>query len=100
MRGTRISSRILRSLRTRRSVTEPDSKLVAIRDAVYAYGTHRELAFRVPLEKCCTYLAFSFASSGWHPFTATVRQIIDDLEGLVAEDLWPLPTYSEMLFVK
>ena len=24
----------------------------------------------------------------------------DELEGLVADDLWPLPTYQEMLFVK
>jgi glutamine synthetase len=29
-----------------------------------------------------------------------VRQSADALEGLVADDLWPLPTYQEMLFIK
>ena len=28
------------------------------------------------------------------------RQSADALEGLVADDLWPLPTYQEMLFIK
>jgi len=29
-----------------------------------------------------------------------VRSAADELEGLVADDLWPLPTYQEMLFIK
>jgi glutamine synthetase len=29
-----------------------------------------------------------------------VRKYADELEGLVADDLWPLPTYQEMLFIK
>jgi glutamine synthetase len=29
-----------------------------------------------------------------------VRKSADRLEGLVADDLWPLPTYREMLFIK
>src|ERR1700722_12620633 len=29
-----------------------------------------------------------------------VRQVADRLEKLVADDLWPLPKYSEMLFIK
>ena len=29
-----------------------------------------------------------------------VRTAADRLELLVADDLWPLPTYQEMLFVK
>ncbi len=28
-----------------------------------------------------------------------VREAADTLEGLVADDLWSLPTYQEMLFV-
>ncbi len=31
---------------------------------------------------------------------ATVREAADALEKIVADDLWPLPKYSEMLFVK
>jgi glutamine synthetase len=33
------------------------------------------------------------------PAMADVRAAADVLEGLVADDLWPLPTYQEMLFV-
>jgi glutamine synthetase len=29
-----------------------------------------------------------------------VREVADRLEKLVADDLWPLPKYSEMLFIK
>jgi glutamine synthetase len=31
---------------------------------------------------------------------ATVRELADRLEKIVADDLWPLPKYSEMLFIK
>jgi glutamine synthetase len=34
------------------------------------------------------------------PAMDDVRQIADRLEKLVADDLWPLPKYSEMLFIK
>jgi glutamine synthetase len=30
---------------------------------------------------------------------AAVRGAADSLETLVADDLWPLPTYQEMLFI-
>ncbi|MEK6229781.1 MAG: glutamine synthetase type III, partial [Actinomycetota bacterium] len=31
---------------------------------------------------------------------AKVRELADKLEKVVADDLWPLPKYSEMLFIK
>ena len=34
------------------------------------------------------------------PAMSAVRSAGDKLEGLVADDLWPLPTYQEMLFIK
>jgi glutamine synthetase len=34
------------------------------------------------------------------PAMTAVRSAGDKLEGLVADDLWPLPTYQEMLFIK
>jgi glutamine synthetase len=34
------------------------------------------------------------------PAMETVRAAADTLEGIVADDLWPLPKYSEILFVK
>jgi glutamine synthetase len=34
------------------------------------------------------------------PAMSAVRKYADELEGIVADDLWPLPTYQEMLFIK
>jgi glutamine synthetase len=34
------------------------------------------------------------------PKMAEIRGYVDRLEGMVADDLWPLPTYQEMLFIK
>jgi glutamine synthetase len=34
------------------------------------------------------------------PAMAEVRRIADTLERTVADDLWPLPKYSEILFIK
>ena len=34
------------------------------------------------------------------PAMAAVRDAADKLETVVADDLWPLPKYSEMLFIK
>jgi len=34
------------------------------------------------------------------PAMLKVREHADKLEALVADDLWPLPSYQEMLFVR
>lgn len=34
------------------------------------------------------------------PAMNAVRQYADELEGYVSDDLWPLPTYQEMLFIR
>ena len=34
------------------------------------------------------------------PAMAELRKVGDKLETLVADDLWPLPTYREMLFIR
>ncbi len=34
------------------------------------------------------------------PLMLAVRSAADSLEGLVSDDLWPLPTYQEMLFIR
>ncbi len=34
------------------------------------------------------------------PAMLTIREHADALEGMVADDLWPLPTYQEMLYIK
>jgi glutamine synthetase len=34
------------------------------------------------------------------PAMKAVRDVVDPLERLVPDDLWPVPTYRDMLFVK
>ena len=34
------------------------------------------------------------------PAMEAVRAVVDELETIVADDHWPLPTYQEMLFIK
>jgi glutamine synthetase len=34
------------------------------------------------------------------PLMLDVRAAADSLEGLIADDLWPLPTYQEMLYIR
>jgi glutamine synthetase len=34
------------------------------------------------------------------PAMADLRKVADKLETMVADDLWPLPTYREMLFIR
>ncbi len=41
-----------------------------------------------------------FLAQTVRPLMDSVRESVDALEGEVADDLWPLPTYQEMLFVK
>jgi len=41
-----------------------------------------------------------FCAQTIRPLMDKVREYADGLEGEVADDLWPLPTYQEMLFIK
>jgi glutamine synthetase len=41
-----------------------------------------------------------FCAQTIRPLMDKVREYADALEGEVADDLWPLPTYQEMLFIK
>jgi glutamine synthetase len=34
------------------------------------------------------------------PAMSKVRTATDALEGVISDELWPLPTYQEMLFIK
>ena len=34
------------------------------------------------------------------PAMDAVREVVDQLEFIVPDELWPLPTYQEMLFIK
>ncbi len=41
----------------------------------------------------------AFARDNVLPAMASIRAAADELEGLVADDLWSLPTYQEMLYI-
>jgi len=41
-----------------------------------------------------------YARDGQLAAMVAVREVADKLEKVVADDLWPLPKYSEMLFIK
>jgi glutamine synthetase len=41
-----------------------------------------------------------YARDNQIPAMAEVREVADRLEKVVADDLWPLPKYSEILFIK
>jgi glutamine synthetase len=41
-----------------------------------------------------------YLSNTIRPLMDTIRASVDTLEAEVADDLWPLPTYQEMLFIK
>jgi glutamine synthetase len=41
-----------------------------------------------------------FLAGTVRPLMDGTRSSVDALEGEVADDLWPLPTYQEMLFIK
>ena len=42
----------------------------------------------------------AYKTSKTLPAMLAVREVTDAMEGLVADDLWPLPSYQEMLFIK
>lgn len=44
-------------------------------------------------------LAATFARDEVLPAMGAIREAADTLESLIADDLWPLPTYQEMLYI-
>lgn len=58
------------------------------------------------LEKALAHHASSLLDEAKHccevvlPGMLKIREAADKLEGYVADDLWPLPTYQEMLFIR
>ncbi len=46
-----------------------------------------------------TYEESKYALETLIPAMAAVREVADTLESIVADDLWPLPTYNEMLTI-
>ena len=63
--------------------------------------THRQAGRRIEHHGTGDLLAHAkHFSDEVMPAMAEVREVADKLEAIVADDLWPLPTYHEMLFIK
>jgi glutamine synthetase len=56
-----------------------------------AMGKHDFASIEEHMQYCATTI---------RPMMDELRKDADALEGEVADDFWPLPTYQEMLFVK
>jgi glutamine synthetase len=56
-----------------------------------AMGHHSSKGLLAEARQCCNEIL---------PAMLVVRKHADELEGIVSDDLWPLPTYQEMLFIK
>jgi glutamine synthetase len=73
-----------------RGVSEPIGELTAAVSALKAALAHHADG---ALEEA------THARDGLLPAMDAVRAAADTLEGIVADDLWPLPTYQEMLYI-
>lgn len=95
--------------------TELASNIAAVKAAggkpltdVFEYVSEQIVALRdacLKLEETRAHHAKSVVDEAEHychallPAMLEVRKAADALEGVVADDLWPLPTYEEMLFI-
>jgi len=103
--AVRYQSELARSLANLKAVgIEPDHKTIShvtdligkLQDAVTDLVAMKEKEASLnDIEKHCI-----FVKDDILPKMLEIRGHVDDLEGFVADDLWPLPTYQEMLFVK
>jgi len=69
-------------------IAELQSSTAALEAVIGAEGGETQLAHA---EHCCNEVL---------PAMLAVRAVTDKLEAVVADDLWPLATYQEMLFIK
>jgi glutamine synthetase len=75
------------------SLTEITAPLTALRAALA--GLKSALAHEVH----GAFWEATHAKDGLLPALNAVRTAADELESIVADDLWPLPTYQEMLYI-
>lgn len=66
-------------------------KIAALEHVLPGHGGHGVANPKEAAGNCC---------KSMKPAIAAVREVVDELETVVADDYWPLPTYQEMLFIK
>jgi len=89
-----VRSRLLGSRRTSPRCRSCPVRVADLRAAIATLGDALAAdAGETPIEEA------QHAQEALLPAMAAVRSAVDTLEGVVADDLWPLPTYQEMLFI-
>jgi glutamine synthetase len=89
-------------LATAASVSGPAKKLLA---EVSGFADKLDSSL-VSLEKALSHESSSVDAEAKHlrdgvlPLMLEVRSAADSLESIIADDLWPLPTYQEMLYIR
>lgn len=56
----------------------------AVTDAIYS---HAGRSFMVPVDRCYYPYGYSYGPTGWHPFVATLLELVDELAALGYEAL-------------
>ncbi|MBI1319227.1 MAG: glutamine synthetase type III [Candidatus Hydrogenedens sp.] len=69
--------------------------IATLQGAIKALSEKKEGAEHGDPENACLYCKNEII-----PAMASLRAVVDELETVVADDQWPLPTYQEMLFIK
>ena len=80
---------------------EPSTALLDMVSAPIADLTAALADLKTALEDYSATSAYDEAAHarGLLPLMDAVRTAADTLEGIVADDMWPLPTYQEMLYI-
>jgi glutamine synthetase len=84
--GLSVSSKLAEDVTS--AVAQLEQNLTTLNQALSAHGSD------APLEEA------KQLRDRVLPAMLSVRTAADTLEGMIADDLWPLPTYQEMLFIR
>ena len=99
-RGRMVNGKTIASLQTvgaevdRVSLDELSSSIKALRAGIAVLRSELDHDDASTAQKEAEH-----AQSGLLPAMTSVREAADTLESMVADDLWPLATYQEMLFI-
>ena len=77
------------------TLTELTGKIATLQGAIKDLATLKAAGAPEDPEEACNWCRDEVI-----PRMVALRDIVDELEGMVADDHWPLPTYQEMLFIK
>ena len=74
------------------------TKLSALNEKVYAKVSELKRAEAVAASVSNVHERAEFYKDNVIPMMTVLRTLVDEMETLTAEEYWPLPSYSELLF--